>query len=59
MSNKNPDEHMLALRVPVDLVKQLDARAKYLRGKFGYKVTRSDVARNMIKDGLKNEKKKG
>lgn len=58
MSNKDVDEHMLALRVPVEMVRQLDARAKYLRGKSGYNVTRSDVARNLIRDGLKKGQKR-
>jgi len=58
MSDKDEEEHTLAVRMPLAVVRQLDARAKYLKGKFGYNVTRSDVARNLIKDGLKKEKKR-
>ncbi len=55
MSDKDPEEHTLAVRMPLTMVRQLDARAKYLRGKLGYSVSRSDVARNLIKDGLKRD----
>jgi len=59
MSDKDEGEHhMLAVRVPIALVHQLDARAKYLKGKVGYNVTRSDVARALIKDGLKKSRKR-
>lgn len=56
MSDK--DEHMLAVKVPKALIKRMDARAKYLTGKLGVNVTRSDIARNLIAEGLKDEKKK-
>lgn len=49
---------MLAVRVPIALVRQLDARAKYLKGKVGYNVTRSDVARSLIKAGLMKKDRK-
>ena len=48
------EDHTLAVRIPKVLIKKMDARAKYLRGKLGYKVTRSDVARNLIQEGLKD-----
>jgi len=59
MSDKDEGEHhMLAVRVPMALVRQLDARAKYLKGKVGYNVTRSDVARALIKAGLMKKDRK-
>lgn len=55
MSDK---EQRLAIRVSTTLVKKLDARAKYLRGKLGYSISRSDVARGLIQEGLKQPEKK-
>jgi len=57
MSDKT-DNLMLGVRVTKELVRKMDARAKYLTGKLGVSVTRSDVARKLIEAGLKDEKKK-
>lgn len=58
MSDDDVKDRMLAVKVPGEMVRQLDARAKYLRGKLGVNVTRSDVARTLIRDGLKKEKRR-
>lgn len=44
----------LTIQVPKPLVEKLNARAKYLTGKLGVSVTRSEVARNILTEGLKD-----
>jgi metal-responsive CopG/Arc/MetJ family transcriptional regulator len=58
MAVEKDDAQHLGIRVPKAMLKKLDARAKYLKGKLGYNVTRSDVARRLIQEGLKTDEKK-
>lgn len=57
MTAKAEKTVQIGFRLPVGLIKQIDAHAKYLRASTGMNVSRCDAVRALLTEGL--EKRRG
>lgn len=58
MVSKPEKKSQVAFRLPVGLVKQLDAHAKYLRASTGMDVSRCDAVRALLTEALEKRGKR-